>query len=292
MPTGMPPSIAGPHRHSGKLPDRCRRRDTFACRWTLDRRVYQPGIAAAMAGPRAMKILPLLLMLCLMVVPAQAALDQPLADPVLEARAVAMGDELRCAVCQWEIQFDNSQAEFARDMRQAGARENRRRLERPRNLYELHPHALQGVHCFAAAHFQANTWLLWLFPALGNGRGIIPCDLLSPQKELRMIFWIIAGALTALVTGILRAAACTRRRPAFELDFDRSYPFGYAQPLPAARQIPGWPVSPSKRGPRLQLRMLPRLTFFHVAIALFLIGNNRNHKPKALKIRVKAHHSC
>ena len=63
-----------------------------------------------------MKILPLLLMLCLMVVPAQAALDQPLADPVLEARAVAIGNQLRCAVCQSES-INDSQAEFARDMR-------------------------------------------------------------------------------------------------------------------------------------------------------------------------------
>lgn len=110
-----------------------------------------------------MKILPLLLMLCLMVVPAQAALDQPLADPVLEARAVAIGNQLRCAVCQSES-INDSQAEFARDMRKlvrekiAAGWSDRKIIDYIRTRY--------GDFILLQPPFQANTWLLWLFPAL------------------------------------------------------------------------------------------------------------------------------
>lgn len=62
-------------------------------------------------------VLSLLLAVPAAVGPAQAVLpDEILADPVLEARARAISDELRCLVCRSES-IDESNADLARDLR-------------------------------------------------------------------------------------------------------------------------------------------------------------------------------
>jgi cytochrome c-type biogenesis protein CcmH len=60
----------------------------------------------------------LLVALCLVLAtPALAALpDERLADPVLETRARALSQELRCMVCQNQS-IDDSDAQLARDLR-------------------------------------------------------------------------------------------------------------------------------------------------------------------------------
>jgi cytochrome c-type biogenesis protein CcmH len=57
------------------------------------------------------------LFLCLLwAEPALAATGEALADPEEEARAVILGNELRCVVYQSEA-INDSQADMARDMR-------------------------------------------------------------------------------------------------------------------------------------------------------------------------------
>jgi cytochrome c-type biogenesis protein CcmH len=59
----------------------------------------------------------LLILLVFLATPAFAVLpDEVLSDPVLEARARALGQELRCVVCQGE-NIDESNAGIARDLR-------------------------------------------------------------------------------------------------------------------------------------------------------------------------------
>ena len=60
----------------------------------------------------------LLLLACLLAGPAWAISDpsEALPDPTAEARAVAIGKELRCLVCQNES-IEDSGAELARDLR-------------------------------------------------------------------------------------------------------------------------------------------------------------------------------
>ncbi len=59
----------------------------------------------------------LILILALLASPALAVQpDEVLSDPVLEARARALGQELRCVVCQGE-NIDESNAGIARDLR-------------------------------------------------------------------------------------------------------------------------------------------------------------------------------
>ena len=59
----------------------------------------------------------LILIFALLASPAMAVQpDEVLSDPVLEARARALGQELRCVVCQGE-NIDESNAGIARDLR-------------------------------------------------------------------------------------------------------------------------------------------------------------------------------
>ena len=55
-------------------------------------------------------------LLVLASVAAQAAVDKPLGDPALEARALALHQEIRCLVCQGQSIAD-SNADLAHDLR-------------------------------------------------------------------------------------------------------------------------------------------------------------------------------
>ncbi|MCC7426385.1 MAG: cytochrome c-type biogenesis protein CcmH [Alphaproteobacteria bacterium] len=74
----------------------------------MTRRLVRGGALAALA----------LLAALTLVAPAQAVLDprEMLADPAQEARARAIGRELRCLVCQNQS-IDDSNADLARDLR-------------------------------------------------------------------------------------------------------------------------------------------------------------------------------
>lgn len=87
--------------------------------------------------------------------------DERLADPALEARAAAIGRELRCVVCQNQA-IDESDAPLARDLRiivreqvKAGASD----AEAIDFVVERY-----GDFVLLKPPFRAETWLLWLGP--------------------------------------------------------------------------------------------------------------------------------
>ncbi len=87
--------------------------------------------------------------------------DVPLADPALEARAVALARELRCLVCQNQSLVE-SDAPLARDLR----RLVRERLEAGDSDAEVKAFvsARYGDFVLLRPPFKAATWALWLGP--------------------------------------------------------------------------------------------------------------------------------
>lgn len=89
--------------------------------------------------------------------------DEILPDPALEARARALGKELRCLVCQNQS-IDDSDAPLAKDLRRlvrerllAGDSEARIRQDLV---------ARYGDFVLLEPPFKPATWLLWIGPAL------------------------------------------------------------------------------------------------------------------------------
>lgn len=105
-----------------------------------------------------------LALLAMLAVPALAATspDEMLADPALEARARALGHELRCLVCQNQS-IDDSDADLARDLR----RLVRDRLTAGDSDGEVKAFlvARYGDFVLLDPPFRPGTWLLWLGPA-------------------------------------------------------------------------------------------------------------------------------
>ena len=123
-----------------------------------------------------------------------AAPDRPLADPVAEARARALFQEVRCVVCQHEAIAD-SPAGVAGDMRRlvreqiaAGASDDQIRDDLVRRF---------GDYVLFRPPVRAGTWLLWFGPfAVALAAGVIlllrsrrtrnePLPL-SPEEERRL----------------------------------------------------------------------------------------------------------
>ncbi len=117
-------------------------------------------------------LLPLLVALPLLAGPALAATSpaEMLADPALEARARAIGQELRCLVCQNQS-IDDSDAELARDLR----RIVRERLVAGDSDAEVieYVQARYGDFALLRPPVRPVTWLLWFGPLalllLGGG---------------------------------------------------------------------------------------------------------------------------
>jgi cytochrome c-type biogenesis protein CcmH len=120
--------------------------------------------------------------------------SERLANPVLEARARAISQELRCLVCQNES-IDESSAPLAHDLRLLV----RRRLvagdtDRQALNYIV---ARYGVFVLLDPPFEPVTWLLWLGPpalALGAGAALLwrarwqhpdPAPELTPEESAR-----------------------------------------------------------------------------------------------------------
>lgn len=140
--------------------------------------------------------LALFLALWLLAAPAFAISDpsEALPDPKQEARAVAIGEQLRCLVCQNES-IEDSGADLARDLRHivrqqvAAGKTNQQVIDwlvaRYGNFVRLKP------------PFEWSTVLLWFSPliALGGGVGLVlvsrrnrpaaPAPL-SPAEERRL----------------------------------------------------------------------------------------------------------
>src|SRR5437764_7676694 len=109
-----------------------------------------------------MKTLFLSLVLALSVLTAHAVEPQErLSDPVLEARARVISQELRCLVCQNES-IDESNSQLAHDLRLLV----RRRLVAGDTDQQVLNYivARYGVFVLLNPPFEPVTWLLWLGP--------------------------------------------------------------------------------------------------------------------------------
>jgi len=104
--------------------------------------------------------------------PARSALDprEMLADPALEARARAIGRELRCLVCQNQS-IDDSNADLARDLRvlvreriQAGDSDE---------AVKQYVVARYGDFVLLSPPLKPVTYLLWASPALVLALGLM-----------------------------------------------------------------------------------------------------------------------
>jgi cytochrome c-type biogenesis protein CcmH len=97
--------------------------------------------------------------------PAALALEpsERLANPVLEARAEAIGRELRCLVCQNES-IEQSNADLAHDLRLLV----RRLLVKGDSNQQVLNYivARYGIFVLLDPPFERVTWLLWLGPPL------------------------------------------------------------------------------------------------------------------------------
>lgn len=95
--------------------------------------------------------------------------DEMLADTALEARAQALGAELRCVVCQSES-IELSNAPLARDMRLL----IRARIKAGDTDAEVKDFlvARYGDYVLMRPPFRPSTYLLWWAPALALGAGL------------------------------------------------------------------------------------------------------------------------
>jgi cytochrome c-type biogenesis protein CcmH len=112
-------------------------------------------------------VLALLLLLLAPAAFAATSPDEMLADPVLEARARALGQELRCLVCQNQS-IDDSDADLAKDLR----RIVRERLVRGDGDQAIRDYlvARYGDFVLLRPPVRPSTWLLWFGPlAIGLG---------------------------------------------------------------------------------------------------------------------------
>jgi cytochrome c-type biogenesis protein CcmH len=98
--------------------------------------------------------------------------DEILPDPALEARARALGKELRCLVCQNQS-IDDSDAPLAKDLR----RIVRERLVAGDSDAAIKRHLVEryGEFVLLEPPFEPATWLLWLGPflVLLSGGGLV-----------------------------------------------------------------------------------------------------------------------
>jgi cytochrome c-type biogenesis protein CcmH len=94
--------------------------------------------------------------------------DEVMKDPALEARARALSEELRCLVCQNES-IDDSDAPLARDIRVL----IRERIGKGESNDAVRAYLVSryGDFILLRPPFKAETWLLWLSPALILGLG-------------------------------------------------------------------------------------------------------------------------
>ena len=141
--------------------------------------------------------------------PLEAAEATPMADnPVVEARLIAISEELRCLVCQNES-LAASRAELADDLR----REVRKLIHDGKTDAEIRDYlvARYGDFVLYRPPVKPTTWLLWFGP-----------------------FAILAGAVVGLIAYLRRRAS--RLAPATLSDEQKA----------AAQALLGTPPAPPK----------------------------------------------
>jgi cytochrome c-type biogenesis protein CcmH len=96
--------------------------------------------------------------------------DEMLKDPKQEARAEAIGRQLRCPVCKTES-IEESDADFTKDLRKL-VREQVAAGKTDRQVLD-YMHDRYGDFILLRPPFKPSTWLLWLAPpvilVLGGG---------------------------------------------------------------------------------------------------------------------------
>lgn len=128
--------------------------------------------------------------------PAWAVLpSEQLADPVLEARARALSQELRCVVCQNQT-IDDSNADLAHDLRVL-LRQRLKAGDSDRQAVDFLVKRY-GDYVLLDPPFKPETLLLWLGPALvlaAGGAGValflrrraaLPRQGLTAEEEARL----------------------------------------------------------------------------------------------------------
>ncbi len=115
-----------------------------------------------------------ILLLCLLLAtPALAAIGDPaerLQDPTLEARAEALGRELRCMVCQNQS-IEDSDADLARDLRRI-VREKITAGASDEQVMRF-VHDRYGDFVLLRPPVRAATIILWAMPAIALGGGML-----------------------------------------------------------------------------------------------------------------------
>lgn len=104
-----------------------------------------------------------ILALLLVTYVSAASAETALSDPKEEARAVTLGAEFRCVVCQSQS-INDSQADMARNMRLM-IRDKIRDGWSDRQIYD-YIRSRYGDFILLRPPFQKNTLLLWLCPLL------------------------------------------------------------------------------------------------------------------------------
>jgi cytochrome c-type biogenesis protein CcmH len=118
-------------------------------------------------------------------------------DPAIEARMMALAQELRCLVCQNQTLAD-SQAELAADLRQ----EIRELMQKGQSDEQIKRYlvARYGDFVLYRPPLKPTTWLLWFGPALLllggltalyavllRRRRLAPAEPLNPDQEKRAL---------------------------------------------------------------------------------------------------------
>ncbi len=119
--------------------------------------------------------------LALLIITPFAHATTALDDPAQEARAKAIGDELRCVVCQSQS-INDSQAEMARNMREM-VRDKISAGWSDQQIYD-YVRSRYGDFILLKPPVQMNTLLLWLWPVLLMGlAGLLFWRNLRRRKE-------------------------------------------------------------------------------------------------------------
>jgi cytochrome c-type biogenesis protein CcmH len=108
--------------------------------------------------------------------------EQPLSDPAQEARALAIGNEVRCVVCQSES-INDSQADMARDLRKL-VRDKISLGWSDAQIFD-YMRARYGDFILLRPPFQLNTLMLWLSPVLFLGLAAGCVFVLLRRRERR-----------------------------------------------------------------------------------------------------------
>lgn len=113
------------------------------------------------------------LLFLLAATPSLAAIGDPaerLQDPALEARAEALGRELRCMVCQNQS-IEDSDADLARDLRRI-VREKLTAGATDEQVMRF-VHDRYGDFVLLRPPLRASTIILWAMPAIALGGGML-----------------------------------------------------------------------------------------------------------------------